>query len=217
MKAVVGLGAIPRPFPVFSMRWFTMVAAGSHRGLLRPSIVTRPVQQHPQAQRACRPQHVCLVALQRPLYTSARFTASTLSRANGRPLVSAASPSQRASSSGSSRRVSSIPSPPPSALAQDLFALFGLPVQYPLNEGQLDSAYKELQKRLHPDKHAGSTEVDMKQATDSSARVNDAYQVCQPLLKCVCAVLAVPGRVPFDPPCPQHSASRPSSPLCFSH
>ena len=60
--------------------------------------------------------------------------------------------------------------------SQDYFALFGLPRRYRFDGAQLDAAYRELQRGVHPDRHAAAGETERRLALQSSARVNEAYR-----------------------------------------
>jgi DnaJ-domain-containing protein 1 len=61
--------------------------------------------------------------------------------------------------------------PPPESLRRD-FDELGVPFGAPADECK--AAYKKLLKIHHPDRHAGHEE-NMKKATDTSARINAAY------------------------------------------
>jgi molecular chaperone HscB len=56
------------------------------------------------------------------------------------------------------------------------FELFGLPVTFRIDTDALDKAYRALQGEVHPDRHAGGSDVDRRLAMQSSTRVNQAYQ-----------------------------------------
>jgi len=60
--------------------------------------------------------------------------------------------------------------------SQDYFALFGLPRRYRFDGAQLDAAYRELQRGIHPDRYASAGEAERRLALQSSARVNEAYR-----------------------------------------
>jgi len=55
------------------------------------------------------------------------------------------------------------------------FALFGLPERYRLDADALDHAYRELQGQVHPDRFASGDDTQKRLASQSSARVNEAY------------------------------------------
>ena len=56
------------------------------------------------------------------------------------------------------------------------FELFGLPARFRFDHDMLDRAYRELQSAVHPDRFAAAGESERRQALQSSARVNEAYQ-----------------------------------------
>lgn len=58
----------------------------------------------------------------------------------------------------------------------DYFALFGLPPRYGFDPEQLDAAYHDLQRAVHPDRYAAAGETERRVALQSSARVNEAYR-----------------------------------------
>lgn len=61
-------------------------------------------------------------------------------------------------------------------LSGSFFALFDLPEQFPIHYEQLVSRYRELQKELHPDKHAAKSEVERRWSLQAASFVNDGYQ-----------------------------------------
>lgn len=56
------------------------------------------------------------------------------------------------------------------------FELFGLPPRFRFDPAALDSAYRELQREIHPDRYATAGETERRLALQSSARVNEAYR-----------------------------------------
>ena len=57
------------------------------------------------------------------------------------------------------------------------FELFGLPVRYAIDAKALEAAYRELQRSVHPDRHAGSEDdAAQRLALQAAARVNEAYR-----------------------------------------
>lgn len=56
------------------------------------------------------------------------------------------------------------------------FEIFGLPSAYGLDKGVLDERWKQLQREVHPDRHASSDAQLQRQAMQWSVRVNEAYQ-----------------------------------------
>jgi len=61
-------------------------------------------------------------------------------------------------------------------LGQTDFELFGLPPVFALDRADLDSRWKALQARVHPDKFATADAASQRQAMQWSVRVNEAYQ-----------------------------------------
>ena len=50
----------------------------------------------------------------------------------------------------------------------DFFALFNLPVQFAIDEAELDLQYRALQKQYHPDKLVETTTASQQSETSSS-------------------------------------------------
>ena len=59
---------------------------------------------------------------------------------------------------------------------QTHFELFGLPQTYALDRDRLDTAYRELQNAVHPDRFAAQPESDQRLAMQWATQVNEAYQ-----------------------------------------
>ena len=60
--------------------------------------------------------------------------------------------------------------------ARNHFELFGLPPRYAIDAAALDAAYRELQRSVHPDRHATSDDASRRMALQAAARVNEAYR-----------------------------------------
>jgi molecular chaperone HscB len=60
--------------------------------------------------------------------------------------------------------------------SQTHFELFGLPQTYALDRERLDTAYRELQNTVHPDRFAAQPEAEQRLAMQWATRVNEAYQ-----------------------------------------
>ena len=60
--------------------------------------------------------------------------------------------------------------------ARNHFELFGLPPRYAIDAAALDAAYRELQRLVHPDRHAASDDASRRLALQAAARVNEAYR-----------------------------------------
>lgn len=58
----------------------------------------------------------------------------------------------------------------------DHFALLGLARAQAIDAGELDARFRELQARVHPDRHAHAGESDQRLAMQWATRVNEAYQ-----------------------------------------
>ena len=59
--------------------------------------------------------------------------------------------------------------------SRDHFALFGLPQRFRLDADALDRAYRQLQGVVHPDLFANGDDTQKRLASQSAARVNEAY------------------------------------------
>jgi molecular chaperone HscB len=59
---------------------------------------------------------------------------------------------------------------------QDHFSLFGLPARYAIDRDALDRAYREIQSRVHPDRHASAGDAERRASMQWSTRVNEAYR-----------------------------------------
>jgi len=66
---------------------------------------------------------------------------------------------------------------------QDYFSLFGLPRQQGLDGDRLDGLYRDIQARVHPDKHAHLSDSDKRLAMQWATHVNEAYQTLKDPLK----------------------------------
>ena len=68
-------------------------------------------------------------------------------------------------------------------IRQDFFSLFGLPRQQGLDTSQLEVLYRDIQSKVHPDKHAHLADSDKRLAMQWSTHVNEAYQTLKDPLK----------------------------------
>lgn len=66
---------------------------------------------------------------------------------------------------------------------QNHFELFQLPQQFSLDMGQLDTAYREVQNKVHPDKFVQASEAEKRVAMQWATRANEAYQTLKKPLK----------------------------------
>jgi molecular chaperone HscB len=73
----------------------------------------------------------------------------------------------------------------------DPFATLGLPRRYEIDMEQLETQYRELQKALHPDKHAGASASQRKLSLGKAVEVNAAYRTLKDELRRAEALLAL--------------------------
>ena len=66
---------------------------------------------------------------------------------------------------------------------QDFFGLFGLPRQQGVDVGRLEALYRDVQTKVHPDKHAHLSGAEQRQAMEWATRVNEAYLTLKDPLK----------------------------------
>ena len=66
---------------------------------------------------------------------------------------------------------------------QDYFTLFALPRQQGLDAGRLEELYRDLQARVHPDKHAHLSPAEQRTAMQWATQVNEAYQTLRDPLR----------------------------------
>ncbi|CAK0758301.1 Co-chaperone protein HscB homolog [Gammaproteobacteria bacterium] len=57
------------------------------------------------------------------------------------------------------------------------FTLFGFAPTFEINEQQLASTFRNLQRVVHPDRYANSSDQERRSAVERAAAVNDAYQL----------------------------------------
>lgn len=76
---------------------------------------------------------------------------------------------------------------------QDHFALFGLPRSYSVDLAELDRLYREVQARVHPDKHVHLGDTERRLAMQWSTRINEAYQTLRQPLSRAKYLLALAG------------------------
>lgn len=78
-------------------------------------------------------------------------------------------------------------------IAQNHFALFGLPAQFALDTAALDSRYRAVQAEVHPDRFAGGSDADRRRSMQWSTHANEAYQTLRSPLKRAKYLLAQQG------------------------
>ncbi len=59
---------------------------------------------------------------------------------------------------------------------EDSFSLFGLPRSYALDLPELERRFRELSRRLHPDRFAKAEPRERRLSLDRATRLNDAYR-----------------------------------------
>src|SRR5213078_5279303 len=59
---------------------------------------------------------------------------------------------------------------------QSHFDLFGLQPAFAVDEERLQSAYREIQSRVHPDRFAHAGDAERRASLQWTTRVNEAYQ-----------------------------------------
>jgi len=77
--------------------------------------------------------------------------------------------------------------------SSNFFELFQLPEQYALSVPVLDSAYREVQSQVHPDRYAGGSDAERRVAMQLATRANEAYRVLKDPLKRVIYLLELRG------------------------
>jgi molecular chaperone HscB len=66
---------------------------------------------------------------------------------------------------------------------QNYFELFNLPEKFEIDSVRLQENYRSIQKEIHPDRFATSTENEKTQSMIKSTQVNDAYQTLKSTTK----------------------------------
>lgn len=75
----------------------------------------------------------------------------------------------------------------------DHFALFGLPPVFGLEVTQLDAAYRDIQREVHPDRFANASDAEKRLAAQWATRVNEAYRTLKSPLNRGRYLLAIKG------------------------
>ena len=70
-----------------------------------------------------------------------------------------------------------------SVLTQTYFEIFSLPPRYSVDRARLDARYRDLQRSVHPDRYASSSDQERRISIQHAARINEAYQVLRDPLK----------------------------------
>ncbi len=68
-------------------------------------------------------------------------------------------------------------------LSSNFFDLFGLPVQFAIDESNLVARFQELQRQLHPDRFASRPAAERRWSMQAASYVNEGYQTLKNDLK----------------------------------
>ena len=82
-------------------------------------------------------------------------------------------------------------------LTQNYFEIFGLPVDFKIDTSTLTERYRELQKNVHPDRYANSSDRDRRLAVQQAALINEALNTLKSPLKRARYLLQLNG-IDFD-------------------
>jgi molecular chaperone HscB len=64
------------------------------------------------------------------------------------------------------------------------FELFGLPRSFAVDRQLLDTRFRELQRRMHPDRFVNATDAERRLSAQQAMRINEGYQILKdPLLR----------------------------------
>ena len=83
-------------------------------------------------------------------------------------------------------------------LSQNYFELFGLPERYAIDPAQLTERYRDLQRRLHPDRYAQASDQERRLAMQGATRVNEAHRTLKSPLARALYLLELRG-LPAEP------------------
>ncbi|MBK9623308.1 MAG: Fe-S protein assembly co-chaperone HscB [Rhodocyclaceae bacterium] len=68
-------------------------------------------------------------------------------------------------------------------ITADFFSLLNLPQRQALDSVQLETNFRELQARVHPDRHVRASDADQRLAMQWASRVNEAFQTLREPLR----------------------------------
>ena len=85
-------------------------------------------------------------------------------------------------------------------LTRGPFALFGLPEAYRIDLDDLEQRYRQLQRAVHPDRHATSGAHERRMAMQMTARLNEAFAALRSPLERARLLLERRGRAIEDNP-----------------
>lgn len=91
-------------------------------------------------------------------------------------------------------------------ITRNYFEFLGLPVGFEIDQAELSSRYRELQKRLHPDRHSHQSDREQRLAVQYAAYLNEALATLKSSLRRAQYLLSLRGidtlsdsRVQLDP------------------
>lgn len=77
---------------------------------------------------------------------------------------------------------------------QNYFEIFGLPVDYAVDASALAERFRNLQKEMHPDKHAASSEHEQRLSMQWSSLINTAHDTLKAPLPRAIYMMELKGR-----------------------
>lgn len=84
-------------------------------------------------------------------------------------------------------------------LSQNYFELFGLPIAFEIDRGQLRSAQRRLQAEYHPDRHVNGSDRDRRLSVQIASWINQASETLQDPVKRARYMLEIGGAdIPDD-------------------
>lgn len=83
--------------------------------------------------------------------------------------------------------------------AANFFELFGVAPAFAIDSGRLDRAYRELQSRVHPDRHAAAGKNEQLLAARWAMLANEAYHTLKDAVARACHLLQLHGIDALDP------------------
>lgn len=83
-------------------------------------------------------------------------------------------------------------------MTPDPFDILGLPARFALEADALEARVRELQRALHPDKHAKATPAERRAALSRAVTVNEAHRTLRDDLSRAAALLRRRGRDPKE-------------------
>jgi len=77
--------------------------------------------------------------------------------------------------------------------SNNYFELFELPIQFDVSQDHLDTRFRSLQRHLHPDKFASSSDAERRWSMQAASFVNEAYQCLSTPIKRASYLLSLNG------------------------